>query len=343
VGQGLAGTLLSFELLRLGKSIMVYDDPGLFGASSVSAGLINPIVFRRMTKSWLVDTTYPQIEETYLALENLLNEKFYHPCQILKILNEQSARTWKEKVQANQLENYVEAIPDLSFRHKNIRSPFGVGRVTKAGRVDLQKLSASFGAYLEQQHAVRRQEFNFINLEAEPGNVSYNDVKAQKIIFCEGPAVSQNPYFNELKFKHSKGEILELKIPRIHLDEIISNDIFLMPLGNDHYKLGATYHWDDFNMEITTEAREELLANLEKSISVPFKIVDHKAGIRPTMHDRKPVAGFHPQHPSIGILNGLGSKGALLAPWCARHLAEYMCGMSAQILPEVSIDRYFKK
>ncbi|HET6556797.1 MAG TPA: FAD-binding oxidoreductase [Prolixibacteraceae bacterium] len=343
VGQGLAGTLLTYELLRLGKSIMVYDDPGRSGASAVAAGLINPVVFRRMTKSWCADFAYPFVEPTYTALEDLLGEKFYYPAQVLKILNEQTARTWQEKAVENELENFVEGKPDLSFRLKNIRSPFGVGRVLHAGRLDIQKLAVSFSQYLEHRQCVRREEFTIVDLVTENEYVTYKDLKAQKVIFCEGPAVSRNPYFNNLIFKHSKGEILDLKIPNIRLEEIISNDVFIMPVGHDHYKVGATYSWDDMTTQTTPEAREELLAKLGKSISVPIKVKDQKAGIRPTMHDRKPVAGFLPHHPAVGIMNGLGSKGALLAPWCARQMAEYMCGISTHLPHEISISRYFKK
>lgn len=343
VGQGLAGTLLTHELLRLGKSIIVYDNPGHPGASSVAAGLINPVVFRRMTKSWCADTAYPFVDPTYKALEDLLDEKFYYPGPILKILNEQTARTWQEKVSENELENFVERKPDLSFRLKNIRSPFGVGRVLHAGRLDIQKLTLSFSKYLEQKQCVRREEFTIADLVTDHEYVTYKDLKAPKIIFCEGPAVSHNPYFNDLKFKHSKGEILELKIPKIKLEEIISNDVFIMPLGHDHYKVGATYSWDDMSTQITPGAREELLTKLGKSISVPIHVKDQKAGIRPTMHDRRPVAGFHPLYPSVGILNGLGSKGALLAPWCARQMAEFMCGVSNYLPQEIDIRRYFKK
>jgi glycine/D-amino acid oxidase-like deaminating enzyme len=61
------------------------------------------------------------------------------------------------------------------------------------------------------------------------------------------------------------------------------------------------------------------------------------------MHDRKPVIGFLPDFPQIGIFNGLGSKGVLLGPYFARQFADYLCGISKHIHPEVSIDRYFKK
>ena len=231
VGQGLAGTLLAFELLKLNQSLLVFDDPGQPSASAVAAGVINFVVFRRMTKSWLVDIAFPQMEATYRALEDLLNVKLYDPSPILKILSEESAGTWKEKAIANQLEKYLDLEPALNFRHQNIHSPFGAGLVTNAGRVDIQKLTTSFSAYLEQQNILRKEKFQFEKLVVNPHSISYNDVTAQKIIFCEGPSASFNPWFNGLKFKHSKGELLEVRIPGIHLNEILSHDVFVMPPG----------------------------------------------------------------------------------------------------------------
>ena len=146
-----------------------------------------------MTKSWLVDAAFPRMETTYREMEGLLNENLYHPCPILKILDEGSAPIWKKKVGANQLEEYVEAEPTLTIRHKNIHSPFGIGRVTKAGRVDIQKLITSFSVFLEQHNQLCKVKFNFNQLIVNPKSVSYEDVTAQKIIFCEGSAASQNP------------------------------------------------------------------------------------------------------------------------------------------------------
>lgn len=117
--------------------------------SSVAAGVINTVVFRRMTKSWLVDTVFLQMESTYHDLEDLLKEKLYHPCQILKILKEESASIWKDKAVANQFEKYLDTEPALHFRHQCIHSPFGTGLVKKAGRVDIQKLINSFSAFLK--------------------------------------------------------------------------------------------------------------------------------------------------------------------------------------------------
>lgn len=343
VGQGLAGSLLAFELLKLNRSIVVFDDPAQPKASSVAAGMINPVVFRRMTKSWLVDTVFQQMETTYHELGELLNVKLYHPCHLLKILGEASAAAWKQKVKANQLEFYLDPEPALDFSPKNIHSPFGAGHVTKAGRVELHQLIISFSEFLEPQQLIRREKFNVDALVVTPQNVSYKDLEAEKIIFCEGAAISQNPYFSQLKFKHSKGEVLEVRIPGLHLNEIISDEVFLMPLGDDRYKVGATYTWDELNRQTTSAAREELLTKLQTLVSSPIEVIGQKAGIRPTMHDRKPVVGLHPHHPSIGLLNGLGSKGALLGPYFARQLAEAIAESSATIHPEVKVDRFFGK
>jgi len=97
VGQGLAGTLLANELIRLGQSLVVFDDPNQIKSSDVAAGLINPAVFRRMTKSWMLDHAFPQMETTYLQLEDLLNQKLYFPNQIYRILSEEEASSGRRE------------------------------------------------------------------------------------------------------------------------------------------------------------------------------------------------------------------------------------------------------
>lgn len=343
VGLGLAGTLLAHELIKLGNSVLVFDDPDQTKASDVAAGLINPIVFRRMTKSWLVDEAFPQMESTYLELENLLKAQFYFPGEIHRILADEDVSLWKEKANSNKLQKYLIANPDLSFKNQNINSPFGRGRITKAGRLDLQKLILLFSHFLQQKNILRKEKIDFKRLQVNDSGITYKEVTAEKIIFCEGAAVSHNPFFKSLKFKHSKGEILELHIPDLKTDEIISRNIFIMPVGDDRYKVGATYSWESLDWHTTPEAKAELLTKLKSITPTNPEIIKQKAGIRPTMHDRKPVIGFLPDFPQIGIFNGLGPKGVLLAPFLARQFAEFTSGILDYIHPEVNIGRYFRK
>lgn len=339
VGQGLAGTLLAHELFRQNKSFVIFDDPGRGKASDVAAGLINPVVFRRMTKSWLVDEAFPEMEVAYHQLEILLNEKLYFPGRMLKILNEEEVCFWKEKVFANKLEDYLDTEPHLNFENLSC----SVGFINKSERLDIQKLILSFSEFVSRMDLLRKEKFEFEELFVYPGTVNYKELTAEKIIFCEGAAASQNPYFKNLKFKHSQGDVLELKIPDLKLNEIISSEVFVLPLDGGLYKVGATYRWDELNGQVTDSGRAELLHKLKNITSAPVQIVNQKAGIRPTMHDRKPVIGLLPGNPRIGIFNGLGSKGVLLGPYFARQLAGYLTGISPYIHPEANISRYFPK
>ena len=341
VGQGLAGTLLAYELFRQNKSFIVFNDPDQIKSSDVAAGLINPVVFRRMTKSWLVDDAFPQMETTYRNLEKLLQERLYFPGQMLKILSEDEIDLWKKKTFADQLETYLEVKPIKNHENLHISNSFSFGCVNKSGRIDIQKLILAFSTFLNQQNSIRNEKIDFEKLRLQPEAIFYENITAQKIIFCEGSAASQNPFFKNLKFKHSKGEVLELKIPGLNLKKIVSGDVFVMPTGNEQYKIGATYSWDNLNFETTDSARRELLDKLKDIISIPPEVLNQKAGVRPTMHDRKPVIGLLPDNPRIGIFNGLGSKGVLLGPYFAKQFSDFLIGNSTYINPEVAIDRYF--
>jgi len=342
VGQGLAGTLLAHELFRQNKTFVVFNDPDQIKSSDVAAGSINPIVFRRMTKSWLVDDAFPQMENTYRELEKLLHGQLYFPGRMLKTLSEDGFDFWKEKVFANQLEVYLYAEPDLNFKNTGIFNTFSFGCVNKSGRLDIQKLIFAFFDFLSQQNWIRNEKLDYQKLVLLPDSVTYDNITARKIIFCEGSAASQNPFFKNLKFKHSKGEVLELKIPGLKQDEIINGEVFVIPIGNHRYKVGATYSWDELNFETTESARAELLDKLKNITSTQSEVINQKAGIRPTMHDRKPVIGLLPDHPQIGIFNGLGSKGVLLGPFFAKQFVNFLIGESTFLHPEVDIKRYFK-
>ena len=51
------------------------------------------------------------------------------------------------------------------------------------------------------------------------------------------------------------------------------------------------------------------------------------AGIRPAMDNTRPVIEQHLLFPALIIFNGLGSKGALVAPYCTRILSDKLSRM----------------
>ena len=52
-----------------------------------------------------------------------------------------------------------------------------------------------------------------------------------------------------------------------------------------------------------------------------FEVTNQTAGVRPVIRvDNRPIVGTHPEHRRVAVLNGLGSKGVLQAPFASIQL-----------------------
>jgi glycine oxidase len=98
VGQGIAGTVLAHTFLKHRTPFVIIDDPKLSQASKIAAGLYNPVVFKRLVKSWKVDELLPFMDGFYREAEQLLNEKFYFKKTIVKLFTEEQEKAlWLKK------------------------------------------------------------------------------------------------------------------------------------------------------------------------------------------------------------------------------------------------------
>ena len=150
-----------------------------------------------------------------------------------------------------------------------------------------------------------------------------------------------NPYFKHLPLDGTKGEVLLIKAPNLDLNVILNASLYLVPLGKDMYKIGATYEWDDKSQIPTAKGKTELLEKLNEILNCEFEIIDHLAGVRPTVRDRNPLVGSHPNYKNVHILNGLGTRGVMLAPYLAQKL--YDCIENGiPIATEIDCNRYDK-
>ena len=122
---------------------------------------------------------------------------------------------------------------------------------------------------------------------------------------------------------------------------IINHGMFILPSGKHQFKVGSTYEWSFKNSEPSAEGRNQIENFLKKILKVNFEIINHYAAIRPTVQDRRPVTGLHPDYSAIGIFNGLGTKGVTLAPYYASQFVEFLIGKSG-IGEEVNVMRVSK-
>ena len=308
-------------------------------SSKVAAGIINPVTGRRVVKSWRIDELIPFAKQTYQEIEKVIDQSVYHEVNIIRTMpNIEADNLWSTRSAWPDLEGYMLIQPEVNAYKDKLQSVFGFGEIQHSARVDTILLLEQYKEYFVQNEMYLQEEFDFDAITLGEDKLSYKEYQAQKIIFCEGYQARSNPYFSYLPFELSKGEILIVKIPNASFLKIIKHKLFLVPLGNDLYWVGSSYDWD-FEDDSTTEAgKENLIQRLEASINLPYEIIQHKAAVRPSTKDRRPFIGVHPEHPSLAIFNGMGTKGTSLSPFLANQFANFLLG-EEELDPVVDINR----
>jgi glycine/D-amino acid oxidase-like deaminating enzyme len=208
--------------------------------------------------------------------------------------------------------------------------------------VDTALLLNKYRLYLNDNNLFQQESFDYDALQIVSGGIQYKNTKAKHIVFAEGFGMHANPYFKNLPLDGTKGELFIIKAPQLNLDVIVNTSVFILPLGNDLFKVGATYNWRDKTDLPTEEGKTELMERIKEIITCDFEIIDHFAGVRPTVKDRRPLVGTHQYHETIHILNGLGTRGVMLGPAMAKALFENI-ELKIPLDKEVNIDRFLPK
>ena len=325
VGQGLAGSALAQVLMTRGLSFVIIDHPVENQASRIASGIWNPVVLKRMKKVWEADKMLGFLPSFYQQTESIFKTTIIKSQHVYRVFaSTKEVDEWLLLSDSPQFEGILDT-SIVKPNYPNINAPHGLGKVTKSGRIDTNAWLEGVSTYFLQYNTLREEFFDFSQLKSHTNHVTYTDLTARGIIFCEGMhSVSNNPYFKHLPFALTKGEVLTIHSSELKLDAIVNSSIFVLPLCNDLYKIGATYNWHELNDIPSEKGKNELLENAKKVINVPFTVVQHQAGIRPTIKDRRPLLGTHPAHKNVHIFNGMGSRGVLMAPWLATSFINYL-------------------
>lgn len=323
IGQGVAGSCFALKLLKEGKTFLVVD-ANQNKASSVAVGIYNPVVLKRFSLIWNAEEQLSLMHKYFSEFEELLDATFIEEIPTYRILkNEDEIKTWKKK------STMPELIPFLSNEVQNaenqeINSPYGYAEVKQTGRIKMGKCISKFAEYLAEKKLYRNESFDYSELKIQKDKVIYKDIQAQKIVFCEGFNVLNNPYFNYLPVIGVKGEVLEIATASEIPKAIWKAHNFLMPESGKTCLTASTYDRDDLTYEPTEKGRLEMQQHLEEIYTGNYKISGQKAGIRPTIVDRRPILGNHPNYQNLYILNGMGTRGTLLGPQMTEFLYDFI-------------------
>ncbi|MEO1449328.1 MAG: FAD-binding oxidoreductase [Bacteroidota bacterium] len=344
VGGGLAGTFLAARLCLAGQTVHLVDDQAPNSASRVAAGLFNVITGRFGAKSWQADLLLQEIKdfftlEPWADLQALLHYvPIYRPFREAGDYNKWSSRSIDP-----QFAHLVQFDPQPRWADR-VHNNLGGIEIQPCGWAETGKLLEQLQSRLIEHFGLKRHvaHFSYQELEVDPKIWKGPEGPQQfdQIVFAEGYRMTQNPWLASIEIRPNKGETLLLHIPELKLDSVLSRKVYLIPQGKDRYLCGSTYRNQFETADPTAAGREEILTHLEKAIKVPYTVLDHWAGVRPTTPNRRPILGVHPDWPNVFILGGFGTKGMLLGPWSSRLLTQLMLeGIDA--IPEAAHVRRF--
>lgn len=333
VGQGLAGTLLALALRERGEEVLVADDARAVVCSRVAAGLFHPVVPRTGGLTWMAAEIFNRITPFWNQVEEALQRPLIHHLPMYYHAGDaQAVQHWR---QASEMLGQSW----LNWQQE----PFPAAYTQAAGRVDIRACCASAAELFLSEDRLIRRPFAWDAVVRDGVHWRWGEFRFRRIILCQGYRAAQEGPFGFLPFQLTKGELLTVRSAcRPAPAAIHKKKAFVIPLGNDLYRIGSSYT-RFFSDDVPEEKRKEQL--LAQALEVHAwldgaELVDHEAGIRPTTGGRRPFLGEHPEWKGVYVCNGWGSKGAALAGILIPAMLEVLAGRPNP-LPETDIAQYW--
>ena len=332
VGDGYAALFFAHQLIKNNKSFYLFSE-GKKSASFVSAGIINPAVLKRFTTFWLAQEQIDSLKKTLSEIEGYTHKNYLIEKPILRVFHDE-----KEKELWLKKSNEISFLSKDFIKINSIKNPFGCGKVNHSARLNVRDFFTDLMNYLEQNsHLIKEKfDYNLVNTE----NSTYKDIQFKNIIFAEGMAVKENPYFSEIPVEANKGHHLEVKLSeKIEDDFTIKKKHFIFPLNENTYYYGGTYDREQTHHKIDDSAVEKLTNALAEFYPNDFEVTQVKFGFRPTVKDRRPIVGAHSEFKNFYVFNGLGARGILNGNYFAINLYNHLEN-GEEIHPEVDLKRF---
>lgn len=340
VGQGICGTFLSYYLQKAGRDFFVIDESKPFTASKAASGVINPVTGRRMVRTWMIEEVMPFAVNIYKEFGNAFAIELIRQCNILDFHpTVQMQLAFNERLNE---EPYLRLPENAEQWNHYFNYPFSIGETNPSYLVDIQLLLETWRNQLRATNKLINAHFDISALNyADVNCITYQNIKADKVIFCDGVEGAENMFFTKLPYAKNKGEVIIAQIKDLPTSNIYKQGFVIVPWKKDLFWIGSTYDWNFDNELPTTAFKHRVEAQLKYWLKLNYTIQDHWAALRPANMERRPFAGLHPLYKNIGILNGMGTKGCSLGPYFAKELTDFLIhGVS--INPLADVQRFTK-
>lgn len=342
IGQGICGTFLSWNLLKAGKKILVIDEPQKFSSTKVASGIINPVTGRRVVTTWMIEELLPFAWNAYAEIGNDIAETVIEQKNTIAFPpSAQMLETYQKR--ANEANTFIQKFEEGEKQlHKYFNFVFPTYAINPTYLIYLHPLLNGWRKKLLESNSLLEEKFDDAQLIIHLNSVQYKNITAEKIIFCNGVTTFQSAYWKNLPYVFNKGQALIADIPVLPSNNIYKyGALTFAPWYNNLWWIGSSYENDFETTEPIEAFYNSTIASLKNILKIPFNITDHLAALRPAVIERRPFAGLHPNHSSVGIFNGMGTKGCSLAPYFAHQLTQYLVS-SLPINPLADVKRFHR-
>lgn len=335
VGAGYAGLFFAHQLIKENKSFKIFYDENV-SASQISAGVCNPIILKRFTTFWKSQEQIDYLEVIFNEIEKYQSKKYLIDENVVRIFHNDSEKLqWTKNSQKEDLQCYL----SLDFtKLESVENLFGAGKVSQSCRIDVSNFFIDMLKYLEDNNYLVKEKFNhqLINTTSN----SYKNIRFKNIIFCEGVASKNNPFFRHIPIQPNKGHCLKIRLDQSVDPYIIKKKHFLFNLQDDEYYYGGTYDRFDNSDDINKASFEELENGLRELYKNDFEIKDINFAFRATVADRRPILGRHQDHQNFYIFNGLGARGVYNGSYFSKVLFDYLEN-DIELDSEIDVKRFY--
>ncbi len=356
IGQGLAGTALAWRLWERGAAFVIADRDEPLTCSKIAAGLVTPITGMRLNLNWRFAELRDEAAAFYREVERRTNAPapLYHERDQVRLFRDAAQR----ELFRSRLEDPVLAAQVMRVDWESGARTLLDTAVFDAPHGGFEQTGGGFleaAAYLEASRRFFAAHDCWTSGEVKPadlrleenGAVMWRDTALSAAIFCQGWEAARHPWFDWAPFQSARGSIVTARASESGLGGerrvVNGGGCWLLPRADGTLRAGPTYEprFDPAHPhEAGLEKLEELRAKLSRWVKVPLLWEETRTAVRPIVKKAKLLMGRHPRWERIGFLNGLGSKGALRAPWAARLLLEHWLD-GAALEAEVDVRQNF--
>lgn len=338
VGDGYAALFFAHQLILNNKSFVVFSEQKK-SASQISAGIVNPVVLKKFTTFWKAQEQIDFLKKSLKEIETYTGENYLIDSPIHRIFHDENEqKLWLKKSENTELKNFL----DKKFDHLNVvKNDFLTGKVNQSARLNVKGFFDGLMSFLESEGHLIKEKLNYSEINILDS--IYRDFRFKHILFCEGMGVKENPYFSDIAVIPNKGHHIRVKLSELLPQDItIKKKHFLFPLENGLHFYGGTYDREQLHHDIDDSAVEQLQRGLSEFYPHNFEIKEVHFGFRPTVKDRRPILGHHPEYKNFFVFNGLGARGILNGCYFSKALFDYIEN-DLPLPEEISLERFNKK